>query len=248
MTKKYTLDEILERAINEFKLEPESNVSGTKPHAKYRWKLSEYVKHTYESGSKTFWESAVDRDYPDADGRSFHFFTKEQVDKILYSEEIYDYFLQRSNSPEVKKLPTKKEIRLELEAGRSEWVKLREETHWGATPYIGTDVSENAAEIKRLQIMSNAVFELFFEPLDTKRLYEDMYNNAHFGYDTETEETLLSKKRLLNPRNYFSPKKEVDETIDALLDVLADKISSRMKSTTPPDSKSRASEYKTFKD
>ena len=222
--KKYTLDEIIERAIDEFKLPSETSDFEADPHERYRKKITYYLNNTWDSHGNTLWESAVDRDYTDANKKSFHFFTKEQVDKILYSEEIYDYFQQRSTSSEVRELPTKKELRLELEAGRSEWVKLREETHWGATPYIGTDVSENAAEMKRLQIMSNAVFELFFEPLDTKRLYEDMYNNAHFGYDTETEETLLSKKRLMNPRNYFSPKKELDETIDALLNVLADKI------------------------
>lgn len=234
MDKKYTLDEIIFEAMEKFKIEDvfDDKRTGKAPE-RFRKKFENYVNKTKDSSGKSLWDSAVDKEYVDADKKSFHFFSKEQKDNIIFSDDIYDYLIKRSSSENIKSQCTREQLKKMTKGINDEWKETLKKAGF-PEEYSYTGIVPSASEIATEQntIMSTALFELFFEPLNTELLSNDIFNTSYYGGDTETTASMDSRLRHSDLHNYYTPRKEISKELNIILDALADKIADRLKNNT----------------
>lgn len=230
MEQKYSLDEIIFEAMKRFEIpdEYEDEKRGKAP-GRFRKKFENYVKTQTDKTGKTLWESAEDHEYEKADKKSFHFFTKKVMEEIIYSDEIYDYLIARSNSERIKKLPTRKFLNDLAEKEKKNWEDAQKQAGFLPEQYFGEIPTPQTIMEEKNTIMFTALFELFFNPIDEKLLNDDIFNSYYYGGNTATAATMDSKLRHADLHNYFTPRKKVNETLDVILDALADKIVDKMK-------------------
>lgn len=234
MDKKYTLDEIIFEAMEKFEIEDifDDKRTGKAP-VHIRKKFESYVKETKDSTGKSLWDLAVDTEYVDANKRSFHFFTKEQKDNIIFSNDIYDYLIKRSNSDRIKSQCTRAQLKEMAKNEEDRWRNALKEAGFPEEySYTGTVPSASEVATEQNTIMFTALFELFFEPLNTELLSNDIFNTSYYGGDTETIASMDSKLRHSNLHNYYTPRKEISKELNIILDALADKIAERLKNNT----------------
>lgn len=221
MEQKYSLNDIMLEAMEKFDFEDEYH---EKIPDRVRKKFEKYVQNTRNQEGKTLWEASEDHKYKDADEKSFHFFTEKDKNAIIYSDEIYDYLIARSKSEKIKNQPTKKSLNKMVEKAKEDWENALAQADFPSQVYTGITPSEKDIMEEKNSIMFTALFELFFNPIDEKLLSDDIFNSYYYGGNTETAATMDSKLRHADLHNYFSPRKEVSETLDIILNTLADKI------------------------
>lgn len=221
MERKYSLNDIILEAMEKFDFENEYQ---EKIPDRIRKEFETYVRNTKNQEGKTLWEASEDHEYKDANKKSFHFFTKKEKDEIIYSDEIYDYLIERSSSEKIRKLPKRKQLQKEIDKIKEDWQKARREAGFLPEPYIGVTPSETDIMTEKSMIMFTALFELFFNPINEKLLSDDIFNSSYYGGDTETMASMNSRLRHMDLHNYYTPRKEVSEELDNILDALADKI------------------------
>ena len=256
MEQKYTLNEIILEAMRRFELpddeipkmkdknEPtfqkktqlETNMAKTKkeiPPERYRKKFETYVKTEKNKSGKTLWDASVDRTYKRSNSKTFHFFTKQQMEDILYSDIIYDYCITNSSSDKIKSSRTRKELQKLVDEEKRKWDEIKQEPDMTGLFGGGTVPTETDFYIEKSMIMLEALFELFFEPINGELLQKDMVNSSYYGGDTETAESMESKLRHSDFHNYYSIREKANSILDPILDILADKIANRMKNSLP---------------
>lgn len=221
MEQKYSLNDIILEAMEKFKVEDEYQ---EKIPDRIRKQFETYVQNTKNQEGKTLWEASEDHSYKDANKKSYHFFTEKEKDEIIYSDEIYDYLITRSNSEKIRNLPKRKQLQKEINKAKEDWQKAQKEAGFLPEPYTGTIPSATDVMAEKNMIMFTALFELFFNPIDEKLLSDDIFNSSYFGGDTETMASMDSKLRHMDLHNYYTPRKEVSKELDNILDALADKI------------------------
>ena len=231
-SKKFTLNEIILEAMDFYETSEYYRLYNKNHKSivldQFRKKFDSFVKNTLEDNGKTFWDNALDYDYKGANKKSFHFFTTDQKNKIISADEIHDYMINLSSNPEIKNRSKRSEINKIVKESHKNWQEVVKELGLANDHYIGITPSETDFNQLKTTIMFEALFNLFFEPLDQKKLSEDFYNSCLYGGNTETFESAYSKLRLRDYTNYYTPKKNIDSTMDKLLDVLADKITSKL--------------------
>lgn len=230
MEQKYSLNDIISEAMEKFDFK--KNKYDAKIPDRLRKEFEKYVQNTKNQEGKTLWEASEDHEYKDANGKSFHFFTEKEKNAIIYSDEIYDYLIKRSKSDRIKNLPTRKSLNEMVEKAKEDWENALAQADFPSQVYTGITPSEKDIMEEKNSIMFTALFELFFNPIDEKLLSDDIFNSYYYGGNTETAATMDSKLRHADLHNYFSPRKEVSETLDIILNTLADKIAEKMKSSS----------------
>lgn len=230
MEQKYTLDEIIFEAMKRFEIpdEYEDEKHGKAPD-RFRKKFENYVKTQTDKTGKTLWEAAEDHEYEKSNKKSFHFFTEKVKNEIIYSDKIYDYLIAQSKSEKIKNLPTRKSLNKMVEKAKEDWENALAQADFPSQVYTGITPSEKDIMEEKNSIMFTALFELFFDPIDEKLLSDDIFNSYYYGGNTETADTMSSKLRHADLHNYFSPRTEVSETLDIILNALADKIAEKIK-------------------
>lgn len=227
MEQKYSLNDIISEAMEKFDFK--KNKYDAKIPDRLRKEFEKYVQNTKNQEGKTLWEASEDHEYKDANGKSFHFFTEKEKNAIIYSDEIYDYLIKRSKSDRIKNLPTRKSLNKMVEKAKEDWENALAQADFPSQVYTGITPSEKDIMEEKNSIMFTALFELFFDPIDEKLLSDDIFNSYYYGGNTETAVTMDSKLRHADIHNYFSPRKEVSETLDIILNALAEKIAEKMK-------------------
>ena len=229
MEQKYSLNDIILEAMKKFEIEDEYQ---EKIPDRIRKRFEKYVKETKNQEGKTLWDASEDHDYKKSgekkDEKSYHFFTEKVKDEIIYSDEMYDYLIARSSSEKIKNLPKRKLLQEKIAKTKEDWQKAQKDAGLPPEPYTGTIPSGTDVITEKNMIMFTALFELFFNPIDEKLLSDDIFNSSYYGGDTETMASMESKLRHMDLHNYYTPRKEVSETLDVILDTLADKIVSKI--------------------
>ncbi len=235
MEQKYSLKDIILEAMEKFEVGDEYEIKQNEEVVipdRIRKQFETYVKNTRNQEGKTLWEASEDHEYKDANKKLCHFFTEKEKNEIIYSNEIHDYLIARSNSEKIKNLPKRKELQEKIAEAKEEWQKAQEEAGFFPEPYTGTIPSGTDVMTEKNMIMFTALFELFFNPIDEKLLSDDIFNSSYYGGDTETMASMESRLRRMDLHNYYTPRKEISEELNIILDALADKIADRLKNNT----------------
>ena len=95
-------------------------------------------------------------------------------------------------------------------------------------PFDKYTLSTDEEDQEDFQIMLQALFELFYTPLNHALLNHDRYKCTAVGGELETTSSVESKIRHRDFHNYYSPRKEPSEALEPLLNALADKIADKI--------------------
>lgn len=211
MEEKYTLDEVILEGMRIFQISANDNYSYSRnkrvPEA-FRKKFESYVKkeRPKDNPGKTFWDEAVDETIKKGNKKLFHYFTADRMKEIIYSDEIYNYLHKQKYNCS---LPTAQELNEMIAESERNYVKFCEDHNFRVDHYVGEIPKEEELIQKSNAIMLTALYELFFEPLDLKLLYNDIYNESVYGGNSLTKEVILSQLRSKDYHNYIIPKKEI---------------------------------------
>lgn len=223
--KKYTLNEVIREAMTFYEVKiKDPRLDATR----FRKKFENYLKNTLDNNGISLWEKSIDHDYEFANKKSFHFFTSDQMMKIIGSDEIYDYMKNESSNSKIKELPSRAEIMDDVYDSHKRWNDFQQETGMPDYHYVGITPKETDLWTLQINIMLEALFNLFFEPLKIELLTRDYDNSCLYGGNTETFQTMYSKLRLRDYTNYYSPKKDLDSLTNQLLDILVEKIAKKL--------------------
>ncbi len=224
---KYTLNEVVFRAMDIYGISRSQDAAGgNMPPAPYLKKISTFVHKTKWNSNKTLWEEAEDKSYPGANKKSYHFFSKEQMEFIIYADEIRVYFLSHADDKKVRSLPIKTLFKL-VEDEHKDWEEYSMNTFGSFHNYYGMEISEGDYNAIKSALMQEALFGLFYT--FNERLFSDDLNNSYrYGGNNETIATMDSKLRSKNYRNYYTARTEVSEDLFIVLDTFSQKIAEHL--------------------
>lgn len=211
MEEKYTLDEVILEGMRIFQISAMiiTFILVTNVFPKH---FVKNLNHTLkkerpkDNPGKTFWDEAVDETIKKGNKKLFHYFTADRMKEIIYSDEIYNYLHKQKYNCS---LPTAQELNEMIAESERNYVKFCKDHNFRVDHYVGEIPKEEELIQKSNAIMLTALYELFFEPLDLKLLYNDIYNESVYGGNSLTKEVILSQLRSKDYHNYIIPKKEI---------------------------------------
>lgn len=163
MSKLYTLEELTESIINDFKLDR----SGEDAFHRY------YQKIYRTLNACGFLKTATKKTNPGTK-RQCRYYTEEQKRAILAEKTLYDYVRKNSTSKRIKNSKKYSEIQIDIKRRRNEYFDMMNDLIDNPpdenTPYISNKEFQNYKN----SMMLNALFEKFFTPIDDALLRSDM--------------------------------------------------------------------------
>ena len=163
MSKLYTLEELTESIINDFKLDR----SGEDAFHRY------YQKIYRTLNACGFLKIATKKTNPGTK-RQCRYYTEQQKRAILAEKTLYDYVRKNSTSKRIKNSKKYSEIQIDIKRRRNEYFDMMNDLIDNPpdenTPYISNKEFQNYKN----SMMLNALFEKFFTPIDDALLRSDM--------------------------------------------------------------------------
>lgn len=196
MSKLYTLEELTESIINDFKLD----CSGEDAFRRY------YQKIYRTLDACGFLKTATKKNNPDTK-RQCRYYTEQQKRAILAEKTLYDYVRTNSTSKRIKNSKKYSEIQIDIKRRRNEYFDMMNDLIDNPpdenTPYIGNKEFQNYKN----SMMLNALFEKFFTPIDDALLRSDM-TQVFITRDEASLEIsdIEAEQRLSHPQGiYYKP-------------------------------------------
>lgn len=196
MSKLYTLEELTESIINDFKLDR----SGEDAFHRY------YQKIYRTLNACGFLKTATKKTNPGTK-RQCRYYTEEQKRAILAEKTLYDYVRKNSTSKRIKNSKKYSEIQIDIKRRRNEYFDMMNDLIDNPpdenTPYISNKEFQNYKN----SMMLNALFEKFFTPIDDALLRSDM-TQVFITRDEASLEIsdIEAEQRLSHPQEiYYKP-------------------------------------------
>ena len=196
MSKLYTLEELTESIINDFKLDR----SGEDAFHRY------YQKIYRTLNACGFLKTATKKTNPGTK-RQCRYYTEEQKRAILAEKTLYDYVRKNSTSKRIKNSKKYSEIQIDIKRRRNEYFDMMNDLIDNPpdenTPYISNKEFQNYKN----SMMLNALFEKFFTPIDDALLRSDM-TQVFITRDEASLEIsdIEAEQRLSHPQGiYYKP-------------------------------------------
>lgn len=236
--KLYTLNEVVREAISRYQLElPDYDTDGKNDNDEnfipeiYRKKIQAFASSIHNEEGISLKDAASKRRPKDsANRREQYFYTYDEKEEILTLKEARKYFIDHTTSKEIK-AENERLLYLEEELEKEKERYANEMTEIYGRPDIPFDkytLSTDEEDQEDFQIMLQALFELFYTPLNHALLNHDRYNCTAVGGELETTSSVESKIRHRDFHNYYSPRKEPSKALEPLLNALADKIADKI--------------------
>ena len=196
MSKLYTLEELTESIINDFKLDR----SGEDAFHRY------YQKIYRTLNACGFLKTATKKTNP-CTKRQCRYYTEQQKRAILAEKTLYNYVRENSTSKRIKNSKKYSEIQIDIKRRRNEYFDMMNDLIDNPpdenTPYISNKEFQNYKN----SMMLNALFEKFFTPIDDALLRSDM-TQVFITRDEASLEIsdIEAEQRLSHPQgNYYKP-------------------------------------------
>ena len=194
----YSLDELTHSIIDEYKL----------PYSGGQEEFATYRQRVYREVVKLkLVDSAVKRVNPDTK-RKCMYFTEQHRQRILSEKTLYDYVRANSSSEQIRNEPRFKEIQQQIRIRRENYIEQlydlnNEEDVNPNDPAISDDDFRAA----KCQLMLEALFHLFFTPINDSLLRHDLDRNLKKDDLGLQIEDMDAERRLSHPEgNYYSRK------------------------------------------
>lgn len=196
MSKLYTLEELTESIINDFKLDR----SGEDAFHRY------YQKIYRTLNACGFLKTATKKTNP-CTKRQCRYYTEQQKKAILAEKTLYNYVRENSTSKRIKNSKKYSEIQIDIKRRRNEYFDMMNDLIDNPpdenTPYISNKEFQNYKN----SMMLNALFEKFFTPIDDALLRSDM-TQVFITRDEASLEIsdIEAEQRLSHPQGiYYKP-------------------------------------------
>lgn len=220
LEEKFSLNEMILEGINHFEIDLNSLKKelnfvtiGAIPNNKVDELPEAFIKkfHAYlkaprqELNGKSYWDISYDDTYANTSNKKYHgntknFFTKKQVEDILFSSEIYDFLNQYSSN----KKPSSKEMLMEVAKENLNWKKFIEEALLPSDEYFPNFSSQEMLILEDIELMVEGIFDIFYEPIDFEQLHRDKeYVNFNGGNRANILSLFLSAK-ISEKSNYLT--------------------------------------------
>lgn len=226
----YTLSEIVQELLKSYKtVRPNDE-------ANLRKKIEKLCRTIMVDERHNLWEYSA-RDSKN-EKKPRHFFTASERKGILLSSEIRSYVLKHISTEEYKKFMEAKKKADELNKQAMEYEEYKqsqEEATWPEeltqaeydyakrlesymdstpTPFWSDDIGKvNADDVKKkkLEMMLEALYLKFFEPIDEDALLRDMSDAIIPGDLLHTAESVIARDRLKAGAAYYCKEKQKPE-------------------------------------
>lgn len=216
----YVFADIAKEAVEFFKLKNPPSESAIDT---YRHKITKEAKnHCNQNGTSLFEETTFyydkesgeeltceEKQKREKEGikiKTKNFFTKDQMMELLLSPPLYNYFKEKSESYEIRCSQPAQELHEEAQEMNRRYRQFLIENHLQDSP--APSVTEIEFSDKVNEIMLEAIFRRYFEPVNISKLSEDMNNVRNAFNGNQTVFSLHAEKRLRDGRNYYREKKE----------------------------------------
>lgn len=208
----YKLDKIINQVIVDFEMEDSTVAKDALRH-----KIMEVCKRIQVEGGGTLWDATLRKEGSQKKG--VHIFTEYQKQLLYCDPDFRQYAAKRSvnndllDAAEEAAQMNKEESKLTPETYREETMRslLKDED----TSYI----TDRKFMQKKQALMVEALYSMFFEPLDEKKLYADINAvDAVVAVESGRRHTGISRlaeKRLKDFTNYCKRKKDVTQNPSA---------------------------------
>ena len=199
----YSINDMVDRAINEFQLDS-SESAMTNYKMMFRRNLSD-LKATNIFGTLEPDDVNVvlDKTTRNATKR----YSKEIVDYLFYSPKVYNYFIKNSNSDAIKERGSYEKLMEDIRSRRQEaiYYATNHEPFDDARPFL----SHNELMKYKNNMMLEALFNVFYTEFDTDKLREDLELAMTSDEFNVTPALLDAEYRFNHPEgNYFTRKKK----------------------------------------
>ncbi len=168
-------------------------------------KFQDYLKKPRpEFDGKSYWDISHDDSYAKKSNKGYNgntkkFFTRKQVDDILFSSEIYDFLNQYSSN----KKPSSQELLMEVAKQKINWNNAVKEALLPSDEYSPDFPSQEMLILEDIKLMVEGIFDIFYEPIDFKKLDDEKhYVNVNGGNKTNIKSILLTN-RINEKSNYL---------------------------------------------
>ncbi|MDE7433271.1 MAG: hypothetical protein K2N34_15345 [Lachnospiraceae bacterium] len=205
----YSMNDLLDYFIREYYLENDPC-----RRAALNKKIRKICENTpvYVCGKEmTLWDKAA----PLQNGKKRRLYAFTDEERELLRAKLYDYLYEISEHKEI--LDQKREVQLsaEEEADRVNQANLEAMEECFGELKTGDEIplsfypSDDEFKKKKMEIMIEAVFLQFNNPIDNEQLLKDMeiVNYAQYA-DNHTAESIIAYKRLKSGTSYYTRKKK----------------------------------------
>lgn len=203
MSKMYSINEMIEVAIDEYKLETEETKAAALNGKKYYQKFQRALK----SKDVNFWESAPVQTRVKTKAKVF---SEEQMRVLFSSKEMYDYLRDNSMDEEIRNSNRYDEVAKEILKRKADYIAYLEENGLDEED-IPSVRHEDVMKIKE-NMMIEAIFNLFFTPFNEELLEQDLTYLFLRDEMALTREQIEAERRFANPYGiYYKEKKPVQD-------------------------------------
>lgn len=166
-------------------------------------------------------------------GNAVYYFNKDEKRCLIESDDLRKYLYKQCAVQKIGTPFTRAFVRdyeneekdnadAELSNQRYEYLAGTDEFD----SYEGTDVSLIELKQKKSEIMLEALFLKFFEPVDEELLKRDMRARNKGGGNENTKEAIAAYERLKDNSNYYN-KRDDEKLMDKLVDKLMKELNKR---------------------
>lgn len=200
MSKMYSINEMIEVAIDEYELETEETKEAALRGKKYYQKFQRALK----SKDVNFWGSAPVQTRGKTKAKVF---SEEQMRYLFSCKEMYDYLRDNSMNEQIRNSNRYDDVAKEILKRKADYIAYLEEKGLDDENDIPSVRHEDVIKIKE-NMMIEAIFNLFFTPFNEELLEQDLTYLFLRDEMALTREQIEAERRFANPYGiYYKEKK-----------------------------------------
>lgn len=189
MEQRYTVSDLIDKLIEEYKLEnPKNNRSAY---------TAEVYRILHETG---IWDHAI---IEKKGKKKLRYFSEQQKNNLIANKRMYNYLIKSSTSDEIRSQRAYEKIQEDIRKRRERYIE-----HLSSLKNTENSLAPRLSDDEFIQCKNNmmlqAIFECFFTPINESLLYDDLYQMLLKDELDITIKDINAEKRLSHPEgNYY---------------------------------------------